>query len=145
MLAGPFEENTPPRRVNDSVKYVMGASIDEWIEVDTAGYERAVRGAASSIYTEVGDYSLFFEVGMRTATCEQQHRTALRALKDLGMVRTSNVAAAREIGMVPVGTMGHEHVQRWGDDLSAFRVNPDTGALRPVPGTPARCGRQPRP
>jgi len=35
-------------------------------------------------------------------------------------MRTSNVALASEMNMVPVGTMGHEHVQRWGEDLAAF-------------------------
>ena len=29
---------------------------------------------------------------------------------------------ARDLGLVPVGTMGHEHVQRYGSDDAAFRA-----------------------
>src|SRR5439155_14494362 len=32
------------------------------------------------------------------------------------------VLGAQELGMVPVGTMGHEHVQRFGSDDAAFRA-----------------------
>jgi nicotinate phosphoribosyltransferase len=39
-----------------------------------------------------------------------------------GIRRTSNVLLARTLGMIPVGTMGHEHVQRYGADEPAFRA-----------------------
>ncbi|MBI4863080.1 MAG: nicotinate phosphoribosyltransferase [Candidatus Riflebacteria bacterium] len=66
-----------------------------------------------------------FEVGMRAASCLAQHRIALEACKEAGVVRTSNVVLARELSMVPVGTMGHEHVQRYGTDEAAFRAMRD--------------------
>jgi nicotinate phosphoribosyltransferase len=77
-----------------------------------------------------GDPSRIFEVGMRSAVCMQQHRLALQACAEVGVSRTSNLLLAKELGMTPVGTMGHEHVQRWGADLPAFRAMRDmrTGA-----------------
>jgi nicotinic acid phosphoribosyltransferase len=62
---------------------------------------------------------------MRAAVTEEQHIMALEALAKSGISMTSNVAAARELGLTPVGTMGHEHVQRWGEDLAAFRAMRD--------------------
>jgi len=70
----------------------------------------------------VGDESRIFEVGMRAAVCRDQHCIALRACRDAGIVATSNVELARELGMRPVGTMGHEHVQRYGSDQAAFEA-----------------------
>jgi nicotinic acid phosphoribosyltransferase len=52
----------------------------------------------------------------------EQHELALRACKEAGVMRTSNVYLAQKLGMIPVGTMGHEHVQRYGDDEAAFRA-----------------------
>jgi nicotinic acid phosphoribosyltransferase len=49
-----------------------------------------------------------------------QHRIALSAIKEAGILRTSNVYLAKELGMIPVGTMGHEHVQRFGNDYQSF-------------------------
>jgi len=70
----------------------------------------------------VGDPSRLFEVGMRGVTCMEQHEMALVACKEAGINATSNVALAETLGMKPVGTMGHEHVQRYGNDEAAFRA-----------------------
>ncbi|MEM6996051.1 MAG: nicotinate phosphoribosyltransferase [Myxococcota bacterium] len=96
--------------------------------------ERYAEGVASSVAKLVaaagGEPSRIFEVGMRSAVCMNQHRIALAACRGQGVLKTSNVALAQELSMTPVGTMGHEHVQRWGEDLAAFLAMRDmrTGA-----------------
>ncbi|MBL4686893.1 MAG: nicotinate phosphoribosyltransferase [Nannocystaceae bacterium] len=97
---------------------------------DEAYSERVAVSVGELVDAVGGDTSRIFEVGMRSAVCMGQHRIALKACRDRGVTRTSNVALAQELGMTPVGTMGHEHVQRWGEDLSAFLAIRDmrTGA-----------------
>ena len=95
-------------------------------------YRNSVMAQAKKLIDIVKDPFRIFEVGMRAATCEGQHRIVLEALKELGINSTSNVDLARELDMTPVGTMGHEHVQRWGNDLDAYRAMRD---MRP--GTPS--------
>jgi nicotinic acid phosphoribosyltransferase len=78
-----------------------------------------------------GDPGRIFEVGMRSAVCMQQHRIALTACRDADVLRTSNVELARHLDMIPVGTMGHEHVQRWGADAPAFLAMRDMRSTPP--------------
>ncbi|MCE9667594.1 nicotinate phosphoribosyltransferase [Myxococcus stipitatus] len=92
------------------------------ITVDTEGYARRVRETVKELIEAVEDPARIFEVGLRAATCLEQHLIALRACKDAGVERTSNVEGARQLGMIPVGTMGHEHIQRYGSDDAAFRA-----------------------
>jgi len=92
------------------------------IRVDTEGYLKRVRAQVGELVEIVGDPGRVFEVGLRAATCQEQHELALRACKEAGVVRTSNVEGARKLGMIPVGTMGHEHIQRYGADEAAFRA-----------------------
>ncbi|MEM7153267.1 MAG: nicotinate phosphoribosyltransferase [Myxococcota bacterium] len=95
-------------------------------------YRQGVRDRARALVEAVGgDASRIFEVGMRSAVCMEQHRIALEACKAEGITRTSNVLLARELGMTPVGTMGHEHVQRWRADLPAFRAMRDMRSAAP--------------
>ncbi|QSQ13712.1 nicotinate phosphoribosyltransferase [Myxococcus landrumensis] len=90
--------------------------------VDTEGYMQRVRATVKELIDAVEDPARIFEVGLRAATCLQQHEIALQACKDMGVQRTSNVEGARKLGMIPVGTMGHEHIQRYGSDDAAFRA-----------------------
>lgn len=92
------------------------------ITVDEAGYVARVRAKVRELAQIVGDPGRLFEVGLRAATCLPQHLLALEACKAEGLVRTSHVHGAQVVGMVPVGTMGHEHVQRYGSDDAAFRA-----------------------
>ncbi|MCP3057952.1 nicotinate phosphoribosyltransferase [Myxococcus sp. K38C18041901] len=92
------------------------------ITVDTEGYLERVRATVKELIDAVEDPARIFEVGLRAATCQQQHELALQACKDVGVTRTSNVEGARKLGMIPVGTMGHEHIQRFGSDDAAFRA-----------------------
>ncbi|MFL5347019.1 MAG: nicotinate phosphoribosyltransferase [Hyalangium sp.] len=92
------------------------------IRVDSEGYYQRVRAQVRELVEAVEDPSRIFEVGLRAATCLEQHEIALRACKEAGVIRTSNVEGARKLGMIPVGTMGHEHVQRYGSDEVAFRA-----------------------
>ena len=95
------------------------------VEVDPEAYFQRVKASAAELVGIVGDPARIFEVGLRSATCLGQHRIALEACKAVGIVRTSNAFLARELGMTPVGTMGHEHVQRFGEDEAAFRAMRD--------------------
>ncbi|MCY1080851.1 nicotinate phosphoribosyltransferase [Archangium lansingense] len=92
------------------------------ISVDTEGYHARVVAVVRDLVDAVQDPSRIFEVGLRAATCLEQHEIALRACKEAGVMRTSNVYLAQKLGMIPVGTMGHEHVQRYGADEAAFRA-----------------------
>ncbi|MFY2560800.1 nicotinate phosphoribosyltransferase [Corallococcus terminator] len=92
------------------------------ITVDSEGYAQRVRATVKELVDIVEDPARIFEVGLRAATCLGQHDIALRACKDVGVTRTSNVEGARSLGMMPVGTMGHEHIQRYGSDDAAFRA-----------------------
>jgi nicotinic acid phosphoribosyltransferase len=70
----------------------------------------------------VGSPDRLFEVGLRAASCVEQHLLALEGCRQAGITRTSHLLGARRLGLTPVGTMGHEHVQRFGSDEAAFRA-----------------------
>ncbi len=86
-------------------------------------YRDEVKKAAQAL-SRVVDLSRTFEVGLRAATCPEEHEVALGVLAQENVAGTSNVDAVFK-GWNLVGTMGHEHVQRAGDDLSAFRTMRD--------------------
>ncbi|HWB80692.1 MAG TPA: hypothetical protein VG755_37270, partial [Nannocystaceae bacterium] len=94
-------------------------------------YRDRVRASVRALVAAVGDPERVFEVGMRSAVCLEQHHLALEACRAEGVMRTSNVALALELGMRPIGTMGHEHVQRWGADLPAFQAMRDMRSSAP--------------
>ena len=100
-----------------------GVSINpDYITVDEEGYYNAVKAQCQKMLDTGVSPDRFFEVGLRAATCMDQHLIALKAMKDMGFTKTSNVYGAWLLGMTPVGTMGHEGVMRWGgNDELAFR------------------------
>lgn len=100
------------------------------IRADPEGYFEKVRTSVKRLVRIVENPARIFEVGMRAATCLEQHEIALRACRDEGVTRTSNVLLAARLGMIPVGTMGHEHVQRYGSDEAAFRAMRDRRPYR---------------
>ena len=114
------------RRVADEV----GVGEPEVVREDEA-YRERVRKAVRALVEATGDPQRVFEVGMRSAVCMEQHRLALEACKAEGVLQTSNVFLARRLEMKPVGTMGHEHVQRWGNDRDAFRAMRDMRSSPP--------------
>lgn len=102
------------------------------ISIESDAYRDRVRQTVRSLVQAAGnDPARIFEVGMRSAVCMEQHRIALEACQAEGVIRTSNVHLAQQLGMVPVGTMGHEHVQRWGADLPAFQAMRDMRSAPP--------------
>lgn len=95
--------------------------IEERIQVDEEGYYDVVRYYAQKLLDTGVDPSRIFEVGLRAASCMEQHLIALKALKDCGFTKTSNTYGAYVLDMIPVGTLGHEGIMRWGcDDRLAF-------------------------
>lgn len=100
------------------------------IEVDTYGYQTQVLASVRKLIAIVKDPNRIFEVGMRSVTCMEQHQLALEACKEAGVKRTSNVFLAEKLGMIPVGTMGHEHLQRYGGDEEGFRAMKDRRPYR---------------
>ncbi len=92
------------------------------MRVDEEGYASRVRDRGRAIAKAAGDGSRIFEVGLRAAATMEQHLIALAACKEAGITRTSNVLGAKKLSMIPVGTMGHEHVQRFFSDEAAFRA-----------------------
>lgn len=90
------------------------------IRVDTEGYRTHIKARAERLLKTVGDPARVFEAGMRAASCAEQHLIAVGAAADAGFETTSNVEAARLLGIEPGGTTGHEHTQRMRSDESAF-------------------------
>jgi nicotinate phosphoribosyltransferase len=115
-----------------SVAEAVGQGGRVQVVREDEAYAAGVRARARSLVEAVnGDAARIFEVGMRSAVCMEQHRIALLACRQEGITLTSNVELARELDMTPVGTMGHEHVQRWGADLPAFRAMRDMRVTAP--------------
>jgi nicotinate phosphoribosyltransferase len=99
--------------------------------IDGGGYAQRVRETASALVKVVGGAGhRLFEVGLRSASCRAQHLLALAEVKAAGITRTSFVGGARALGMTAVGTMGHEHIQRFGSDAAAFRAMRDRRPAR---------------
>jgi nicotinic acid phosphoribosyltransferase len=92
------------------------------ITVAPEAYVARVIARVKELAEVTGTPERLFEVGLRAASCLEQHLLALEGCKAAGLMRTSNVFGARRLGMIPVGTMGHEHVQRFGSDEAAFRA-----------------------
>lgn len=110
----------------DSIRF--RGKIDLSIEEDA--YTSSVYKKVRALIEVVEDPSRIFEVGMRSAVCPAQHEQVIVAAKAAGLTMTSNVHLARKHGLRPVGTMGHEHIQRNGSDALAFESMRDR-----VPGS----------
>ena len=108
------------------------AGVTPEVELRSEDYVTLVTAAAQRLVDAVGgDASRLFEVGLRGATCIDQHLSALRACAQVGLGGTSHVHGARLLGLTPVGTAGHEHQQRWREDARAYRALRDTRPQAP--------------
>jgi nicotinic acid phosphoribosyltransferase len=95
-------------------------------------YRSAVRRNMRALARAAGGSAeRLLEVGMRAAGSLETHRMALEVCRDEGLSATSNVFLARELGMRPAGTSGHEHQQRWFGDLAGFRAMRDMRSATP--------------
>jgi nicotinic acid phosphoribosyltransferase len=120
------EEGAIVRAVLEAIG-VEGAAV-----ADPEGYEARVRrNAAALVEAAGGDAGRILEVGMRGASCLRMHEIALQGCRAAGIRATSDVHLAWKGVMTPVGTTGHEHQQRWGGDLEAFRAIRDTRPVAP--------------
>jgi nicotinic acid phosphoribosyltransferase len=97
------------------------------VDVQTEEYRAKVKEAATALVRKV-DASRIVEVGLRSATCVEEHQIAVETMSAVGIKTTS---ATHYRGMQVAGSMGHEHVQRLGDDLTAFRALRDRMATKP--------------
>jgi len=95
------------------------------IETRSERYVDEVRERVRDLVAVVGDPDRLFELGLRSATCMEQHELTLTACRDAGLRATSSVLGASRLGLKTVGTMGHEHVQRFRSDETAFRAMRD--------------------
>ena len=125
---GTDDEDTPIRVVCDEHERIVLETLEAVkkvrpIERDAHYAERtleAARGLVGAL--DGGDVDLrLIEGGMRAALCMEHHSMVLEACKAVGLSRTSNVHAARELELVPSGTAGHEHTQRCMSDRAAFQ------------------------
>ena len=107
--------------VLETAQYVGMTLKESDVRVDGARYYDEVQKTVKELVQIVGDPHRIFEVGLRSATCMEQHLIALEACASVGVKRTSNVYGAWRFALMAVGTMGHEHVQRYGSDDAAFR------------------------
>lgn len=116
--------------LDEVAKMYPEARVGKGLRADPEAYASRVAARVAELVKVVGDPARIFEVGLRAATCLGQHRIALAAAKSAGLTRTSHALAAQELGIIPVGTMGHEHVQRFGSDEDAFRAMRDRRPTR---------------
>ena len=100
------------------------------IRVGSLWYYDFVYNKVKNLVDVIGNPARLFEVGMRSVSCNSQHLLALQAAINAGLGGTSNVWSAESLGIYSVGTMGHEHVQRFGSDDAAYRAMVDR-----VPGS----------
>lgn len=102
------------------------------IDTDSSSYRIRVRENIRAVVEALqNEPHRAFEVGLRAAICMQQHMMVLEECRSLGVLKTSNVWGAWKLYMIPVGTTGHEHQERWGiQDENGFRAIRD---MRPEP------------
>lgn len=110
---------------------LVAADREAVVTREDDAYRARVRTVVRDLVKAVGDPGRIFEVGMRSAVCLEQHRIALEACRAEGVMGTSHVGLAKTLEMRPVGTMGHEHVQRWGADRPAFEAMRDMRSSPP--------------
>lgn len=70
----------------------------------------------------VGDQINLVEFGLRRAQGIDAGNAAARAAVMVGFTTTSNVEAARELGLQPAGTMAHSYIEAFPSEVSAFRA-----------------------
>jgi len=113
--------------VDDVLETVMelGYTVDlPKLEIKSEEYLSSVKERVAALARAVNnDTNRLFEVGFRSATCMEQHHIALEACGKLGTSNTyeSSYGSAGRA----VGTMGHEHVQRFGSDKIAYNTMAD--------------------
>lgn len=113
------EHETVVRRVLEELGVEREIKRNEYFGDLMVGRARTIVDALGG----EGDVDLrIIEGGMRSAVSMDHHRMVLEACKEVGITRTSNVQIAKELSMIPTGTAGHEHSQRCGSDLFAYRT-----------------------
>jgi len=128
LTEGTPEEEAPISVICDEHREIVERVLDllktKRQVVRDDDYPRNVQKWATDIVDSLrgGDVGLrLIEGGLRAALCLDHHRMVLEACREVGITRTSNVFGARELGLIPTGTAGHEHSQRCGDDRTAYR------------------------
>lgn len=99
---------------------IISKMIHRSQDINIVNYEGNLILRAKNILEVVGDADKVFEVGLRAATCFDEHMEAMKFCKAAGLTKTSNLYAAWKLYMIPVGTTGHEHQMRWMNDYDAY-------------------------
>lgn len=126
-----FQKELNKVATKDEYKIVMKyrpSRLKNWEPtIDTASYFRQVKSRANKLLHLVnGDFNRILEAGISFARNESQHQIALLAYKEAGLSLTSNTFAASSLGLASkkklkaIGTMSHEHIQRFLNDEVAF-------------------------
>ena len=107
--------------------FIGDSCLDVEVKVCRRDYRKQVKQRVMAIIEAVDrEPWRLFEVGLRGATCYEQHKIVLKIARRKNLLKTSNVKGAYDLYMQPVGTTGHEHQQRHGTDLEGFRAIRDT-------------------
>ena len=107
-------------------------NVEVQVTTDPIKYLVAVGANADAIRKALdGDMNPAFEVGLRAATCVQQHLFALEVLRLHGFGKSSHLFGATRMAFLAVGTTGHEHQQRWLSDGAGYRAMRDMRTAPP--------------
>ncbi len=92
------------------------------MRLDADGYQARVRARVKELVELTQDPARLFEVGLRSASCVEQHLLALEACKAEGLTRTSHVFRRARLGRRRWARWGTSTCSRFGADDAAFRA-----------------------
>ncbi|PWN06738.1 nicotinate phosphoribosyltransferase [Gracilimonas sp. 8A47] len=116
----------PNRPVVSVEAPIIEAQLMETLLLNTLNYQSLIATKAARMKLSAGDRTLV-DFGLRRAPGTGGY-SASRAAVIGGFDATSNVRSGRDYNIPISGTMAHSFVQRYDDELSAFR---DFAAIRP--------------
>ena len=114
----PFFGNEPLAIVRAPV---CEALVAETYLINATNYATGVASKASRMMAGARGRGLI-EMGARRAPAWDASKAGARAAYLAGFIGTSNVDAAMEYGIPPMGTMSHAYVQSFCSELKAFRA-----------------------
>lgn len=98
------------------------AQLVESVLLNRVTFPTAVAAKAARCRLAAAGRIELVEFGLRRAQGVDAAMAAARSACMVGFSATSNVAAARRLGVPAAGTMAHSYVEAFGDELEAFRA-----------------------